>query len=131
MAKPSPRAVADLACLTKRHPDAQTKELENGNVWVAMDLPLPSGWGVPTVKLWFLVPQAYPATPPDCFWVEPKLKINGAVPHASNDNTAMPDLGRSTQWFSWHINDQSQWDGNRDTLITWVTACRKRFDELK
>jgi len=131
MAKPSPRAVADLAYLKERHPDTQTTEIDNGNVWVALELPIPAGWGVITVKLWFSVPLAYPATPPDCFWVEPQLTINGGVPQNSQHNYQMPDLSRSLHWFSWHINNDNQWDGNRDTLMTWVTACRKRLDQVK
>jgi hypothetical protein len=131
MPAPSPRAVTDLAVLKKRHPDIQTTVIANGNVWIAMDIPLPAGWGVPAVKLWFFVPQAYPATPPDCFWVEPQLTINGGVPQNSQHNNQMPDLGRALHWFSWHINNNNQWDGNRDTLMTWVTACRKRFNELR
>jgi hypothetical protein len=129
MPKPSPRAVADLAHLKERHPGTETIELQNGDLWVALDIPIPTGWGVPRVKLWFVVPHGYPATPPDCFWVEPQLKVNNGVPQNSQHDYAMPDLGRSSHWFSWHINDQ--WDGNRDTLMTWLTSCRKRLDQVK
>jgi|SRR5579883_267303 len=131
MAQPSPRALADLALLKARYPAAQTTTFPSGNVWVSLDLPIPVGWGVTTVKLWFFVPPEYPATPPDCFWVDPMLKVNGNPPTNTQNSQPMPDLGRSQQWFSWHINNNGQWDGNRDTLTTWVNSCRQRLDQVK
>jgi hypothetical protein len=127
----SPRALADVGRLKERHSDAQTVEYDSGNISVALELPLPEGWSASKVLLRFIVPNGYPTAPPDCFWVEPNLKVKDAQPRASQYDHPMPDTNVKAHWFSWHINDQSQWNGNNDNVFTWLNACRKRFNNIE
>ena len=95
---------------------------------------LPEGWQVPgradrTVTVVFFTPPGYPASQPDCFWVDPVgLRLTGGgTPQASNDSnpipghTAPPPHGT---WFSWHVQ---QWNPNKDSLSTYFKVIKNRL----
>lgn len=93
------------------------------------DLPC-AGWSREKVTVLFVVPPAYPAGQPDCFWVEPGgfRVLGGAMPQNTSDGNAIPGdpaPGRSTTWFSWHVQS---WNPSRDTVTTYF---RVVVDRLK
>ncbi len=87
------------------------------------------GWNRREVDVLFVAPPGYPAAQPDCFWVTPsgfRLE-NGATPQASNDSNPIPgdvEVGRSTTWFSWHVQ---RWDPTRDSLKTYFKVILDRL----
>jgi hypothetical protein len=103
-----------LAC------DARMESLTNGGALIKVtNVDLGPGWNRPTGDVIFVAPPGYPNAPPDCFWVEPNgLRLaNGATPQNTNDSNAIPGdnvPGRSTTWFSWHIQ---VWNPNKDSLL--------------
>src|SRR4051812_31840653 len=62
-------------------------------------------WNHELVTILFVVPPAFPAAQPDCFWVEPgPLRFNGGqTPQNSNDSNPIPEVGPRGTWFSWHM----------------------------
>jgi len=88
-----------------------------------------TGWNRPTAEVLFLAPPGYPAARPDCFWIEPNnfRLANGGTPQNTNDSNPIPgDVapGRSTTWFSWHLQS---WNPNRDSLITFFKVILNRL----
>lgn len=79
---------------------------------------LPQGWNRLAADILFVAPPGYPSAAPDCFWVEPGgLRLTGdRTPQASNDSNPIPgdvQPGRSTTWFSWHVQG---WNPNKNSL---------------
>jgi hypothetical protein len=128
--KLAPRAVADFKALQARHPTAALTELPSGAALVTLDFELPAGWSVPKVVLRFIVPSSYPVSPPDGFWVEPGLTVNGKPPRSTDPNPQIPETKISAQRFSWHF-DAGHWSANRDDLINWLRSCRERLEKLE
>lgn len=104
-------------------------ELQSGGMLIEVeDVPI-EGWNRPSAKILFLLPPGYPAGQPDCFWVEPNnfRLADGQTPQAANDGNAIPGdavSGRSTTWFSWHVQS---WNPSRDTLITYFKVILDRL----
>lgn len=103
--------------------------LPGGGVLIRIvDLPV-TGWNRPTANVLFVVPPGYPAAQPDCFWVEPNdFRIQGGdTPQNTNDSNPIPgdlQVGRSTTWFSWHLQG---WNPSRDTLTTYFKVILTRL----
>lgn len=88
---------------------------------------LPTGWNRTEATILFVAPPGYPGAQPDCFWVEPTgLRLaNGATPQATNDVNPIPGVsGRSTTWFSWHLQ---AWNPNSDSLMTFLNVIIQRL----
>lgn len=86
---------------------------------------LPPGWSRPTTTVRFLAPVGYPHSQPDCFWAEVGLRLaNNAMPNAANENNPIPEVNEPGLWFSWHV---SQWNPNRDNLLTFLNVIQDRF----
>jgi hypothetical protein len=128
--KLTPKAVADFEALKARHPSATLKEFANGTALVAIETDIPAGWSASRITLRFIMPNGYPVAPPDGFWVEPELKVNGNQPHASAPNNPIPEAGMSGHRFSWHF-DGGHWSANRDNLLVWVRSCHERLEKLQ
>ncbi|WP_207004741.1 E2/UBC family protein [Trinickia mobilis] len=97
----------------------ESQQMPNGGALIKVsNVDLNGGWNRPTAEVLFVAPPGYPGAAPDCFWVEPGgLRLaNGATPQASNDGNPIPGdpmAGRSTTWFSWHVQG---WNPNVNTL---------------
>ena len=114
--------------LKEQFPNAGLKELADGSFLITIpDLPLADGWSHNNVTAMFLAPVGYPHAKPDCFWVDPELKVNGNDPQ-SIQRQPLPEVGGSYMWFSWHIG---QWNPNQDSLITFVRVVMNRLEDVK
>lgn len=87
------------------------------------------GWNRDSAKVIFVTPPGYPAAQPDCFWVEPTAfrLAGGGTPQASNESNPIPSdvhQGRSTTWFSWHLQS---WHPNKDTMVTYFKVIMNRL----
>lgn len=128
--KLTPKAVADFNALKSRHPSAALTEFASGAALVTMAFDLPPGWSATNVTLRFIMPNGYPVAPPDGFWVEPGLTVNGQQPRNTEANPKIPETEIASQRFSWHI-DAGHWSANRDDLFTWLRSCRQRLEKLE
>ncbi|MFZ5480846.1 MAG: E2/UBC family protein [Myxococcota bacterium] len=116
---------AQLGSLREAHSGAEARALPSGAFLVSVpNVRLPDGWNRQATTVWFIAPPGYPFARPDCFWVEPGLRLsNGAMPQNAND-TPIPEDGRAATWFSWHVQ---QWNANRDTLLTYLRVIESRL----
>ena len=103
--------------------------MPNGGMLIRIpDVPV-TGWNRPVADVLFVAPPGYPAAQPDCFWVEPNgfRLAGGQTPQSANDGNPIPGdflPGRSTTWFSWHVQS---WSPSRDTLITFFKVILSRL----
>ncbi|MHB8345876.1 MAG: E2/UBC family protein [Acidiferrobacterales bacterium] len=109
--------------------DPTITRLSNGGTLIRIPGVRVEGWSRPTVDILFVAPPGYPAAQPDCFWVEPNgfRLANGATPQASNDSNPIPGdvlAGRSTTWFSWHVQS---WNPTSDTLQKYFKVIMNRL----
>jgi|GEM_PF-748540 len=118
-------------CKHAGHDEPTYTPLSGGGVLVTVDNVDISGqgWNRDKAKILFVAPPGYPAAQPDCFWVEPAgLRMaNGGTPQASNDSNPIPGEiapGRSTTWFSWHLQT---WNPSTDSLVTYFNVIMRRF----
>jgi hypothetical protein len=128
--KLTPKALADFDALKARYPNATLTEFANGTALVAVETEIPAGWSASRVMLRFIMPNGYPVAPPDGFWVEPALTVNGKQPRNSEATSQIPEAGMSRQRFSWHF-DGGCWSPNRDNLLMWVRSCHERLEKLE
>jgi hypothetical protein len=117
-----------LAALKAAYPTAILKPLSSGAHLVEIPgYPLPSGWNRREATILFVTPPGYPGAQPDCFWVDTAgLRLaNGGTPQATNDSNPIPGVnGRSTTWFSWHLQS---WNPNNDSLLTYLYVITQRL----
>ena len=104
-------------------------QMPNGGMLIRIPAVPVTGWNRPSVDVLFVAPPGYPAAQPDCFWVEPNnfRLAGGRTPQNSNDGNPIPGdfvRGRSTTWFSWHVQS---WNPSRDTLITFFKVILARL----
>jgi hypothetical protein len=54
------------------------------------------------------------------------------MPHASQPSHVIPEANIAAQWFSWHVtNAASNWNPNRDDLMTYLSIVLDRFRVLR
>jgi hypothetical protein len=87
------------------------------------------GWNRQKADVLFVAPPGYPNAAPDCFWVEPSgLRLaSGGTPQSSNDSNPIPgdaQPGRSTTWFSWHVQG---WNPNKNSLYGYYQLILDRL----
>lgn len=94
------RITQEISLLREKYPNLQHGENYD---WIAIpDFPLPDGYNRKSTKLLFLIPNTYPHTAPDCFYVEVGLRLtNGNLPSNYNEEMNVP-VGGSWGYFSWH-----------------------------
>jgi hypothetical protein len=115
--------------LQKEFPLAGITPLPDGSHVVAVPgVKLPSGWSQPQTTVKFLTLANYPNSVPDCFWVEPHIKLANGAPPQNTNLQVIPGTGDNWLWFSWHAN---RWNPNRDTLSTYLNVIAARLREPK
>lgn len=129
-----PATTSQFEALRRRYPGAELRELPSGACLVTLPgYGLPTGWSQRETVVRFLVPVGYPGPFPDCFWAESGLRLaDGQMPHASQENHAIPETEMQGLWFSWHIVDQNlNWNPSRDSLETYAGVIAERFRRLQ
>lgn len=109
--------------------EAQIQPLGTGGRLVTIkNVPIGRGWSRIATDVLLLAPPGYPAARPDCFWVSPRLRLDGGrMPQNCNDGTVIPGdtvAGRPLTWFSWHLQT---WDPNKDKLATFYKTVMNRL----
>jgi Prokaryotic E2 family E len=118
--------------LVKKSPGSEVlmTPMSNGGALIKISrVDLPPGWNRPKADILFVAPPGYPSSAPDCFWVEPSgLRLaNGNTPQSSNDSNPIPGdvkAGRSTTWFSWHVQG---WNPNKNSLYGYYQLILDRL----
>ncbi len=116
--------------LKSEFPTATLEQLPSGAAVIAIpDFVLPPGWSQPRTIVKFVAPVGYPLAKPDCFWASPDLRLqSGGAPQATNQ-TPIPEVnGAPMLWFSWHA---SQWNPNRDSLLTYARVIERRLRQAQ
>jgi hypothetical protein len=123
--------LAELRILREREnaPAPTATPLPNGGHLISVPGVALRGWNRPVADVLFVAPPGYPGAQPDCFWVEPTnfRLANGSTPANTNDSNPIPgdiNPGRSTTWFSWHVQ---AWNPNRSTLATFFNVIQRRL----
>src|SRR5438105_3315024 len=88
------------------------------------EIDLPHGWSKPKTTVRFLVPFAYPAAPPDCFWADADLTLDGGRIPQGSGRQPIPGFPDQLLWFSWHVQ---QWDPNSHTLSSYLQVVKNRL----
>jgi hypothetical protein len=109
-------------------------QLPNGSHLIRIpEVKLGEGWNRRTATVLFVAPVGYPEARPDCFWIEPgELRVGEhGTPQSSNDSNPIPGddvAGRSTTWFSWHLQ---AWNPAEDTLVRFFNAILQRLSPAR
>ena len=109
------------------HPGAYLAGDDGPRYLVVPGFQLPEAWGRKVVTLLFLIPNGYPQTAPDMFWVAPEVQLaNGADPDRAGHREL--HLGRQWQRFSWHYQDpNTAWRPTSSGLLSHLRFCASRF----
>jgi Prokaryotic E2 family E len=103
-------------------------ELEAGNqLLVVPNCPLPLYWSHEEATLLVVLPNGFPISAPDMFWVTPHLKLkDGREPAGATERTGY--LGQTWQRFSWHLTEgNGAWRVGHSTMLSYVHFCLSRF----
>ncbi len=115
--------------VSDRFPMAMIEERTDGTSLVALPrFALPSGWTKTNTTVWFVVPVGYPASKPDCFWVEPDLLPSNGVTPANSGIQPIGGNGVPALWFSWHL---SSWNPAHDDLMTYIRFIEARLRDVR
>ena len=103
--------------------------MSNGGALIKITQVDLDGWNRQKADVLFVAPPGYPNAAPDCFWVEPAgLRLaGGGTPQSSNDSNPIPgdaQPGRSTTWFSWHVQG---WNPNKNSLYGYYQLILDRL----
>lgn len=97
-------------------------------------LPLPSGWSKSESALLIQLPPGYPETPPDNFYTDPDLTLDGGgEPDAASGRIEL--AGRHWRQFSWHFEDTNEWQPHAEierghNLLTFLLAVQQRLAQV-
>lgn len=94
---------------------------------------LPFGWSKSETQVLIQIPPGYPVTPPDNFFTEQDLRLEGGLqPGNSNPNAILVD--RLWHLFSYHV-EGGDWVPHADplnghNLLTFLQGVAKRLAEV-
>ncbi len=101
---------------------------DNSHVIFVPDIVVAAGWNQAQTAVYFFAPVGFPSAKPDCFWADASLRLaSGAMP-ANSTIQALPLLGSTQLWFSWHL---VSWDPARDSLLTYVRVIQERLSRAQ
>ena len=121
---------ADLAAIRGRH--GAVERIEDGarTLVIIRSLELPAHWSRLATDLLVHVPQGYPMSAMDMFWVTPGLTLSdGRAPE--NADQIEQYAGKSWQRFSWHYSPGHQWNPGTDGLLTHLRFARVRLNQAR
>ena len=123
------RIIQEIALLKEKYPNLVHGQNYD---WVVIpDFPLPDGYNRQITKLLFLIPNTYPHTAPDCFYVETGLRlVSGNMPSNYNEEMSVP-VGGSWGYFSWHPEIWQPKDDiqSGDNLLSFIKVVNLRLRE--
>ena len=120
-----------IARFQKRYSAAEITQLPSGAALITVpDSTIPPGWNINVATIRFIAPVGYPSAQPDCFWVQPEMRLDdGTVPKNAGPGQ-IPETTETWFWFSWHL-ESGQWNPNRDDLLTYFSVLMSRFKKFE
>ena len=118
----------DLAALRERY--GATEQIDDGarTLITIRGIELPAHWNRTTTDILVHVPQGYPLSAMDMFWVTPGLALaDGRVPQ--NGDLIETYGGHAWQRFSWHYPPGHKWNAATDGLLTHMRFARVRLGQ--
>jgi hypothetical protein len=113
-----------LELLRAEFPGADIEHAGGATVVSIPNVPLGPGWSANQTTVKFVVLPNYPHSAPDCFWIDPQIRLaSGAMPQNTNIQQ-VPGTGLTWLWFSWHVG---KWNPNRDSLYTYMKVIQDRL----
>lgn len=91
--------------------------------------PLASGWNKERTRVLILIPPGYAVTPPDNFFTDPDLAVNGGG-QPGNTSSAQPINGQQWLQFSYHIEASDWQPENGHNLLTFLGGVDRRLREV-
>lgn len=104
----------------------QTHDEVNRTLVVIKQFKLPIGYTQETVDLLIIIPQGYPATPLDMFWVVPEVRIASSNSYPVNADVFETYLGQTWQRFSRHYS----WRPYIDSLASHLNSVQQSLLRL-
>lgn len=87
---------------------------------------MPSHFTPNVVTFLMMLPNGYPVSAPDMFWVTPLVKLNG-VTEPEGASVYESYLGKTWQRFSWHYQDAQKWQVGVSDLLSHIKFCQSRL----
>lgn len=121
------RLLDDIELARSKFHTITHERLENGNVVIGAQLPLPEGWNKTSVSVKFLVPAGYPFGRPEHFYTEPDLRLeSGGIPRLSQIGGPYANPFPSKTPWMWHMCHLQSWS-TRDTVLTYLHVIGRRL----
>lgn len=124
------RRQAEIELLRRRYGDLEVGANLDWALFKAF--PVPPGWSTKVTELLVMIPQGYPLTPPDNFYVSPGFRLSSGSQAGNFSEVSL--LGRQWGQFSFHP-DKEQWKPSPDildghNLLTFMLQVEQRLREL-
>jgi len=87
---------------------------------------MPNHFKPNAVTFMMILPNGYPISAPDMFWVTPSVKLNG-VREPEGASVYETYLGKTWQRFSWHYQDAQKWQVGVSDLLSHILFCQSRL----
>jgi Prokaryotic E2 family E len=119
---------ADLALMRERHGNVECIDEGTRRLVIAHDQDLPAHWNRCSTDILLQVPQGYPLSALDMFWVTPGLALaDGRQPQ--NADQLETYAGRTWQRFSWHYPPGHRWNPATDGILSHLRFARVRLGQ--
>lgn len=118
-----------LAEVQSVYPDAHFSSVSGVDYLVVPKFSLPENWLASEVTLLCIVPNGFPMSALDMFWVTPSLRLpTGGEPNCANHYEE--HLGQQWQRFSWHYTHGTAWKPSQSSLLTHLQFCKSRLNQI-
>lgn len=118
----------DLASLRELYGAVDCVEDGARSMVIIRTVPLPSHWNRASTDILVQVPQGYPMSAMDMFWVNPGLSLSdGRIPEKGDYLETF--MRQTWQRFSWHYQNNHQWNPSVDGLCSHLRFARMRLGQ--
>lgn len=126
------RVQAEVKLLEREYDDVTLSE--DGSHVIVHNLALPRDYNRDQTDVLLKIPDGYPDTPLDNFWVPAGFRLDGGEQPDRLSTDHLSFDGQSWDRFSWHLEDDSPWRPHADpeegsNLLTWMHSVEQRLEE--
>lgn len=111
----------------KSHFPEASLETDGSNQYLVIPgFSIPSHFEPNVVTFMMILPNGYPISAPDMYWVLPKVLVNG-IQEPEGASVYETYFGKTWQRFSWHYQDAQQWQVGVSDLLSHIRFCQSRL----